>query len=373
VEWLRRGGLALAIACALGVTGASSRAGPPRGPDDLRRAEQSYAAMLHFFRTGDRFADTSTEDVNAAPFSAAWPASQAVAAALALAELPDATRAYRGDVVSGVQMLERYWQPGAGGLAGYVSSAVTGSAPPGPLFYDDNEWIALDLVRAYSLTRSRALLARARELFELVASGWGADARVCPGGVYWMRSPANRDRNAVTTENGALLAIQLYELTGGREYLRWARRMVAWSERCLARPDGLLADRVDGDGTRTERAWSYNQGAFIAAAVLLARATGDDRYLDAAARRAAAALARFGTFAAEPRIFAAIFFRDLALLDQARPQPAYRRALARYAREAWATGRDASTGLFIGGGQPTLLDQAAMVQVYALLAGSGMP
>jgi predicted alpha-1,6-mannanase (GH76 family) len=270
-------------------------------------------------------------------------------------------------------MLERYWQPGAGALGGYASSVATGSVPAGPVFYDDNEWIALDLVRAYSLTGSRPVLARARALFELVASGWGADEAACPGGVYWMRSAANRDRNAVTTENGALLAVQLYALTGGLQYLRWARRMVAWSDRCLARADGLLADHVGADGTRAEQPWSYNQGAFIAAAVLLARATGDDRYLDRAARRAAAALAHFGSFAGEPPIFVAIFFRDLALLDEVRPQPGYRQALVRYASAAWVRGRDPAAGLFAAQGQPTLLDQAAMVQIYALLAGSQLP
>ena len=41
-----------------------------------------------------------------------------------------------------------------------------------------------------------------------------------------------------------------------------------------------------------------------------------------------------------------------------------------FADEAWAHSRDPKTGLFhFGGRGPTLLDQAAMVQVYAELAG----
>ncbi len=319
--------------------------------------------MVRYFRSGDRFAETSLGGGGAAPGAFAWPASQAVAATLALAEIPSVGRDYRADVVAALRGLDRYWRTSA--LGGYASSAGEAAAPE---FYDDNEWIGLDLVRGYSASGDPALLARARSIFELVASGWGADAATCPGGVYWMRSAVNRDRNAVTTENGALLGLELHALTGARQYLRWARTMAAWSERCLARSDGLLADHIRGDGSRDERPWSYNQGAAVAVDVLLARATGDGRYLDRAERRARAALAYFGSFASEPRIFTAIFFRDLSLLDDVRPLPEYRRALARYADAAWSTARDPATGLFAGSGPPTLLDQAAMVQVYALLA-----
>jgi hypothetical protein len=315
---------------------------------------------------GDRFSEALGADGVTTAGAYAWPASQAVAASLAMAQLSGRGPAYRADLRSGIVALERYWQPGS--LGGYSSQAL-GGADTGAEFYDDNEWIALDLLGAYRVTGDRDALARARELFELVASGWGADASSCPGGVYWMRSGVNRDRNAVTTVNGAVLALQLHQLTGGRQYLRWARRMLSWSERCLTRADGLLADHIAADGSRDERAWSYNQGAFVAASVLLARATGDQRYLDRAERRAATALAEYGSFAGEPRIFVAIFFRYLALLDAVRPRPEYRRALVAYADTAWQSGRDRTTGLFGDRDGPTLLDQAAMVQIYALLAG----
>jgi hypothetical protein len=46
-------------------------------------------------------------------------------------------------------------------------------------------------------------------------------------------------------------------------------------------------------------------------------------------------------------------------------------AVRAFGDEAWAQARDPHTGLFsFGKSGPTLLDQAAMIQVYADLAGN---
>ena len=71
----------------------------------------------------------------------------------------------------------------------------------------------------------------------------------------------------------------------------------------------------------------------------------------------------------EPPVFLAIYFRDLRQLGDVAPSSSYRAAEEAFADRAWAQARDPRTGLFrFGGRQPTLLDQAAMVQVYAELA-----
>ena len=58
------------------------------------------------------------------------------------------------------------------------------------------------------------------------------------------------------------------------------------------------------------------------------------------------------------------------LLGGTSGDPRYRRAAQRFADDAWANVRDSASGLFFSGpsGTTQLLDQAAMVQVYALLA-----
>jgi hypothetical protein len=351
----------LVILVALCAGGAAARtAAPAASPQQvgLARADASYAALSRYLVSHQ----SAVQDTGVY----AWPLSQAVYATLQISAFHP-TAAYRAAAASSLDSLARYWQPGR--IGGYASSAVPPFGPGGAQYYDDNEWIASDLLEAYNLGLSSEALGRVRVLFRLVISGWAASATPCVGGVYWVRGTDNHDRNAVTTENGALLGVELYFLTGRHDYLRWARRMFAWSDQCLGRSDGLLADHLAADGTRDERAWSYNQGARVAAAVLLARATGDQSYLDSAERTATTALEMYGTFEGEPRIFVAIFFRDVALLDAVRPQPAYRQALAAYGDQAWKVGRDPSTGLFTASDGPSLLDQAAMVQIYGLLAG----
>jgi len=109
----------------------------------------------------------------------------------------------------------------------------------------------------------------------------------------------------------------------------------------------------------------------IATAVGLFRATGDRHYLNDAEKDADATLAKLGDPLAsgEPAVFLAIFYRDLLELSAVDSGRNDRAALARFANEAWTKARDPKTGIFhfshnIG----TLLDQAAMVQIYASLA-----
>lgn len=362
--------LAATLLAVLAAALASVAAGSAPGDRALAlgRARAAYAAMLRAYTAGGAFRESAGPEDGAAAAAHAWPVSQAIAASIAMASIPRAGARYGPDVTSALAQLDGYWSAGAaaGTPGGYASSASRAGAAA--QYYDDNEWIALDLVEAYRLHPDPRLLLRAREIFQLVVSGWAFGVEPCPGGVYWMRSADNRDRNAVTTLNGAILGLRLYALTQRPGYLRWARRMFDWSDRCLTRGDGLVADHIALDGTRDERAWSYNQGAYVAAAVLLAQASRDDRYLDAARRKAETALRAYGpAFAGEPRIFVAIFFRDLALLDAVRPDTAYRSALARYADAEWRS-RDPASGLFGDPAGATLLDQAAMVQAYALLA-----
>ena len=182
---------------------------------------------------------------------------------------------------------------------------------------------------------------------------------------------ANHDRNTVTTANAALLALALYQRSGSASDLAWAQRAYDWTKRCLGTPSGLLADHIDLAGSVDGHTWSYNQGAMIAAGVRLFRATGQPGYLADAERTADAAEAKIGDPLAsgEPPFFLAIFFRDVKELTDAVPGRTDRAEAERFADEAWARARDPKTGLFhFSGRGPTLLDQAAMVQIYAELA-----
>ncbi len=285
-------------------------------------------------------------------YADAWPYSQALAATEALARAYG--RGYRGALVSALQGLERYRDGTA-----YASAVTQPLGAGGTRFYDDNEWIGLDLVEAYRQLGDPALLERARQLFDFVAAGWDANAGdPCAGGVFWADSASIRDRNTVSTANGALLALELYRETGDGRYVAWAQRMYEWVRGCLSGGDGLLLDHLDGGGRIDRATWSYNQGAMIAAATLLAEATGRASYLAEATALADASLRHLAAtgYAGEPPIFVAIFFRDLRLLEQERPSPAFRHALADYVA--------AHPPNAVGG---TLLDRAAAVQLLVQL------
>ncbi len=330
------------------------------------RALEAYAAMQRYFYSSEDHSYAGTYPPRHR--AQAWPFSQALWATVDLAGLPGASGDSREDLLDRIRSLTAYSHPEHGRPAEFAP--VYGGS--GVVYYDDNLWIALGLVEASRVTKSAAPLATAAQLFTLVEDGWDDDStHPCPGGVFWTRLGVNHDRNTVTTANSALLALRLYEKSGSGAYLAWARKAYAWTQRCLGLSDGLVADHIDLGGKIDTHTWSYNQGAMIAAGVQLYRATGERRYLTDAQRTADAALKAIGDPLAsgEPPVFLAIFYRDLLELGSAVAGRHDRAAIERFADEAWAHSRNPRTGLFhFAGRGPTLLDQAAMVQVYAELA-----
>ena len=327
------------------------------------RAALSYWAMKHTFL--DRTQGVYREESGRGGTAHAWPYSQVLATTLAMTRVPARGRLYVPDAERRVSDLDGYLRKD-----GAFASA---KGPKGDIYYDDNEWIALELLRWYDLRPTPQALARARRVFKLIVSAWDADAsHACPGGVFWTKAPGNRDRNTVTTATGALLGLELYSRTHDRTQLAWARRMLGWVTACMLAPDGLLWDHLALDGTRDETHWSYNQGTAIGANVLLYRLTGDLGALQRAEALAGSSLAYFDRTPGgrEPAFFLAIWFRNLLALESVDGDPRYREAVQEYADAAWDRLRDQSTGVFHfdGSRSAKLLEQAAMVQIYAALA-----
>jgi hypothetical protein len=278
-----------------------------------------------------------------------------------------------------LQALERYWDEAAGAYA----SDVIGSRFGGDRYYDDNAWVGLALVELARLAPGRGHIERAGQLFAFALGGW--DTRLdapSPGGVFWVEQGTgtgahNHDRNTVSNAPNAELGLHLAELGAGpADAGRWARHMYAWvnvtldAGRDTGEPaTGLFWDKVRGDGSIDPRTWSYNQGTMIGANALLARAAadGDDgaRYRARAEAIARKALRYYaGAFHRQPPAFNAIFFRNLLLLSSVTADGGLREeirgAMSGYADASWTSSRAWRPA--------TLLDQSAMVQVYALLA-----
>jgi len=324
---------------------------PHRRPAEPAREQAAdlYASIVRDLGTdGGLFRDANGD------YAHAWPFSQALAAAIAVAAAPGADgRTGRTEVRRLVDLLPSY----------RAGTAYRDSVRPGGLhFFDDNEWLALDLVDASQLLHDRTLLVRAERIFGWITSGWDASAGdACRGGVYWANTPKVRDRNAVSTANGAVLALELYRATSRPGYLAWGKRMYAWVRTCLADHDGLFFDHLDSRGRIDQTKWAYNQGAMVAASTLLHTATGSAAYLHDATTLADAALRYFDSngYTGQPAIFVAIFFRYLEVLDRDTPQPRLAVALSRYVTTHEAAARPSGS---------ELLDRAASVQLAAMLA-----
>ena len=308
-------------------------------------------------------------------YEALWPLANAWSACCTLAGLDD--HAGVGAVLPLLlDGLPAYHPDGpavltGSGPAGFTAVIVSPWGTTGDVYYDDNAWLGLALVRHQELCGDDVSLPLAGRIFDFVASGWSDDDWAVPGGIRWKDDPASRSRNACANGPAATLAVRLYRLTGDRSLLDWAVRIYGWTRSALLRPDGLYADRISPDGDLVDDLWTYNQGTMIGAGVLLAEATGDPRYLDQARTTATSAMARFtldDLLDANDLAFNAVYFRNLALLDRVVPDPAYAAMAAAYDDVMWDD-RDRRTGLFPGPGSP-LNRSAPMVQIDALLAGA---
>jgi hypothetical protein len=284
--------------------------------------------------------------------------------------VPSLRGQYRVAVKEVLAGLRWYWNKRSK-PPGYESGALASGG--GEKFYDDNEWVALQLVRGFRITGDRSMLAKAVEIFRLIEFGWDTGAHhPCPGGVWWTQREGTFKRNTVSNAPGAELGLELYQLTRQSLYLGWARRMYHWVQVCLRETNGLYVDNIDLNGAIDRSIYIYNQGTMLGAEVLLYQVTADTKYLRYAQEAAATTLAYFTPAQLEGQnpFFFAIFADNLLRLNAVAPNQAYVAYLQEYADHAWNTFHDPETGLFeFHDKQATLLlQQAAMTQLFAYLS-----
>ncbi len=261
-------------------------------------------------------------------------------------------------------------------LPSYGFAVATPGGPAGSSFYDDNEWVGIELARLYELDHNAEALQQAEQIMSFVFAGWqtaglSGQPVPCPGGVPFSNARSNVSRNTVTNGPAAELATQLYRITHNIHYLEFAETAYGWVRACLLEPSGLYADHINLDGSIQRSLWSYNQGSMMGAGMLLYLATRNPEYLAQARQTARAARAYFtySRLSAENPFFAAVYFRNLLYLDHFTHESPGSLPVREYAYYAWTRHR-LSDNLFAYGSPPTteLLRQAALVQVYALLA-----
>jgi hypothetical protein len=337
------------------------------------------------------------------PYSYLWPFSQALAATVSVSNIPgqvaSAASTDSHELQARMVGLQEYWgqpTPVAGEATGEQPESeehgegsepaeAAGIAPPtlpsfngevvppgGASYYDDNEWVGIELARLYKLHHEAAALEKAEQIMAFVMAGWQVNPKLaCPGGVPFSDSPSNTDRNTVTDGPAAELGVQLFRLTGNATYLQFAAMAYEWVRNCLLQPNGLYADHIRLHGVIDPSLWSYNQGTMIGAGVLLYQATGNSGYLYQARQTAKAALTYFTIerLLSENPFFPSVYFRNLMYLDSVTHDPPGPKLAQTYVDSVWVHQR-LSDGLFVFGSPPSsqLLSQAAIVQIYALLS-----
>lgn len=220
-------------------------------------------------------------------------------------------------------------------------------------YYDDMEWTALALIRAYDHGMSE-LLPEIEILWSDIRTAWNDHMG---GGMAWKKDQLDY-KNTPANAPAAILAARLYARFGRQEDLDWAMRIYDWNKRHLVDPDtGFVWDGVNrlGDG-QIDKDWrfTYCQGVFLGAGLELYRCTSEQAYLRDACKTAAAALEAF----ADPTtgmlpdegiddtgLFKGIMIRYVTQLANESGGLQWREVLRINGERLWTTGRREKDGV----------------------------
>lgn len=248
-------------------------------------------------------------------------------------------------------------------------------------FYDDNVWLALDFQEAFSLTGKENYLKKSLELWDFIISGWDNEI----GGIYWCEQK-KESRNTCSNAPGAVLALKLFESTDSLYFKEWGIKLYNWTKENLQdTTDCLYFDNIRVDGAVDKAKYTYNSGQMMQAAALLYKITGNEIYLNDAQNIAQSAIHHFTHEFVTPQgktiqlfnrtdnWFNAILLRGYAELFSLDNNPTYINIFRDNLEHIWLNARDQNS-LFSkdwsGKKQDEykwLLDQAAMVEMYAVM------
>lgn len=159
----------------------------------------------------------------------------------------------------------------------------------GPCFFDDNIWVARNLLCAYEVFQERQYLEEAEKIVAYTYTAWNWEL----GGLVWCEKGLTEQGTEQELERGLsanacciIVNAWLYQLTGEAGYLEWAHRFYRF---CKQMQDPVTKIYYNGvhtllrDGRRlagevNQDLYSYNPGSMILADLLLQEITGDGAY-----------------------------------------------------------------------------------------------
>lgn len=248
-------------------------------------------------------------------------------------------------------------------------------------YYDDNGLVGIDLIDAYKTSKNEEYLAKAKEVFTFIKSGWSNDFG---GGVTWLEG-IHDQKPACSNGKATVLCLKLYQMTKDKAYLDEGKLFYNWMMSHLE-DDSLhiIWNSLSTVSGLPEKVYyTYNTGTMIQSSVRLYVITGEKRYLENAHRLAEGSYRYFIkktdkgiTYIDDLPWFTLVLFRGYHELYNVDHNPKYINAIISGADWAWENARDESGLIYkdwIGRTdekkQPKwLLDESCMVELYARIA-----
>jgi hypothetical protein len=145
----------------------------------------------------------------------------------------------------------------------------------GDYYYDDNEWVCIQLLLGYTRLNKPALLEAAEKNLEFIWTGWDD---VLGGGIYW--SSEYSGKNACSNAPAAIAFLLAYQLTENEEYLKKGIIIYDWMNSTLREGDLFIDNIRVESGAKNGWKGTYNQATMIYAGSLLYEITGEKEYYD---------------------------------------------------------------------------------------------
>ncbi len=311
----------------------------------------------HFYdpKTG-LYIETTDTAKNEHPHSFLWPLCALIQAANEVDAL-DKTNTMQPVV----KAIDQYYspRPPAPGYQAYVASEQRDTR-----FYDDNQWVAIADLDAYNRTHNNKYLEDGKLIYRFMMTGFDT---LSGGGLYW-EEDHKTSKNTCSNGPGILIALQLYNITKQKPYLDTALLLYNWVNKHLQSPDGLYYDNIKIPSLKISPAlYTYNTGTMLQSNVLLYNITKNKQYLTEAERIAKAAKVQFFKNNKLPGNywFNAVLLRGYVELYKADKNKEQLQFFIDDANRIWNEERDENNVL---GKKKALIDQAAMMEIYARLA-----
>ncbi len=190
------------------------------------------------------------------------------------------------------------------------------------------------------------------------------------GGIYWKEGDKTT-KNTCSNGPGILIALQLYIITKNKHYLDTALLLYNWVNTHLQAPQGIYYDAVKIPSLKLDSAvYTYNTGTMLQSNVLLFKITHQQKYLDESKRIADAAEKRFYRNNRLPGNiwFNAVLLRGFVELYKVEKNAGRLHFFIQDANRIWENEKDEQGLIGAENRRKTLINQAAMMEIFALIA-----